>query len=91
MTDPKLTEASRFLSYVLRHEPEAIGLELDGQGWTSVEALIRQAAVGGKVLSVELIFLQQTHSPVDMIRIKSWVLPKKAKQPIPSIEDHFNV
>ena len=55
MTASKLTDASKFLSYVLRHEPEAIGLELDSQGWANVEALIRQAALAGKVLSVELV------------------------------------
>lgn len=45
MTDRKLTEASKFLSYVLRHEPQAIGLELDSQGWASVDELIRLASL----------------------------------------------
>jgi len=31
---------SKVLSYVLRHNPWDIGLELDGGGWTSVDALI---------------------------------------------------
>jgi putative RNA 2'-phosphotransferase len=55
MADPKLTETSKFLSYVLRHEPEAIGLELDSQGWASVQELIKNATAAGKVLNVELI------------------------------------
>ena len=55
MANPSLTETSKFLSYVLRHEPQAIDLELDSQGWASVDALIRQAATAGKVLSEELI------------------------------------
>lgn len=28
-----LEDTSKFLSYVLRHQPEAIGLTLDGEGW----------------------------------------------------------
>ncbi len=33
---------SKFLSYVLRHHPESIGIKLDSGGWTDVEKLIRQ-------------------------------------------------
>ena len=32
---------SRLLSKVLRHEPEMIGIQLDSQGWVSVDGLIR--------------------------------------------------
>jgi putative RNA 2'-phosphotransferase len=32
---------SRLLSKVLRHEPEMIGIQLDSQGWVSVDDLIR--------------------------------------------------
>ncbi|WP_343032123.1 RNA 2'-phosphotransferase [Budvicia diplopodorum] len=28
------------LSYVLRHEPQAIGLTLDSEGWVDINALI---------------------------------------------------
>ena len=31
---------SKFLSLVLRHRPERIGIELDGAGWVSVSALV---------------------------------------------------
>ena len=34
---------SKFLSLVLRHQPELIGIELDDQGWTAVEELIAKA------------------------------------------------
>ena len=40
---PSLTETSKFLSFVLRHQPEAIGLALDREGWASVDALIQAA------------------------------------------------
>lgn len=32
-TSKRLTETSKFLSYVLRHEPQAIGITLDHEGW----------------------------------------------------------
>lgn len=35
-----LTELSRFLSLILRHQPEVIGLSLDEHGWASVPELI---------------------------------------------------
>lgn len=34
---------SKFLSYVLRHRPDAIGLHLDGEGWARVDELIEKA------------------------------------------------
>lgn len=34
---------SRFLSYVLRHRPDAIGLALDAEGWAEIDALLRLA------------------------------------------------
>lgn len=33
-------QMSHFLSFVLRHKPEVLGLEMDRQGWVSVEALL---------------------------------------------------
>ena len=35
-----LTETSRFLSFILRHKPSAIGISLDAHGWADVEELI---------------------------------------------------
>jgi putative RNA 2'-phosphotransferase len=50
--DPK-TRTSKFLSFVLRHEPGAIGLELDCNGWAEIEALVERCRVAGKPLSRE--------------------------------------
>lgn len=36
----RIVKISKFLSLVLRHRPEKIGLELDESGWASVEQLI---------------------------------------------------
>ena len=36
---------SRFLSLVLRHKPEEIGLTLDSEGWANVDELLRKAKI----------------------------------------------
>jgi len=48
-------EISKFLSYVLRHEPHAIGLTLDREGWANIGALIDGARQAGRLLDVDLI------------------------------------
>ncbi|KQZ26238.1 RNA 2'-phosphotransferase [Duganella sp. Root1480D1] len=42
---------SKFLSLVLRHQPEQIGLVLDQNGWASIDELIALANVRGTNLS----------------------------------------
>jgi putative RNA 2'-phosphotransferase len=37
-------EISKFLSYVLRHAPDSIGLNLDANGWADVDELLAKAA-----------------------------------------------
>jgi putative RNA 2'-phosphotransferase len=44
---------SKFLSFVLRHRPDAIGLTLDGAGWVAVDELLRCAADNGRPFSLE--------------------------------------
>ena len=39
-TQDPLVSTSRFLSLVLRHQPEVIGLTLDPQGWADIDTLI---------------------------------------------------
>ncbi|HAD11286.1 MAG TPA: RNA 2'-phosphotransferase [Saprospirales bacterium] len=41
--DKKLLHTSKFLSLVLRHQPELIGIHLDNNGWTNVDILIEKA------------------------------------------------
>lgn len=50
MTDT-LVKTSKFLSLVLRHAPETIGLSLDANGWAEVDQLLTQAASHGKAIS----------------------------------------
>lgn len=46
-----LTQISKFLSYVLRHQPDSIGLSLNDEGWVSVTELLEKANQHGKALS----------------------------------------
>lgn len=39
-----LEKTSKFLSLVLRHEPERIGLQMDSQGWASIDELLAKAS-----------------------------------------------
>lgn len=39
---------ARFLSYVLRHHPEVIGIQLDPQGWVDIPTLLEALARHGK-------------------------------------------
>lgn len=39
---------SKFLSFVLRHQPEAIGLVLDHEGWADVDHLVELANRSGR-------------------------------------------
>ena len=38
---------SKFLSFVLRHKPDAIGLALDSQGWVGIDELIKKGNAAG--------------------------------------------
>lgn len=50
MNNKQFNEISKFLSYILRHEPHAIGLELDTEGWADINSLITGAAKEGRLL-----------------------------------------
>ncbi len=52
---PDLVRTSRFLSFVLRHEPKRIGLALDANGWADIGELIEKAGAHGMALTRELI------------------------------------
>lgn len=54
-TKSELTSISKFMSLVLRHQPQTIGLTLDEAGWTSVDELLSKASATGKRLSRELL------------------------------------
>lgn len=51
--DSSLVKKSRFLSLVLRHKPEAAGVELDQSGWCPVTKLLKGCVAHGHGLSRE--------------------------------------
>ena len=46
VTNSDLTKISKYISLILRHKPEVIGIQLDANGWANVEALL--AGIGRK-------------------------------------------
>jgi putative RNA 2'-phosphotransferase len=48
MNENEKTKTSRFLSLVLRHQPDEIGLQLDANGWANVTELIDKAGQSGR-------------------------------------------
>ncbi|MET0463547.1 MAG: RNA 2'-phosphotransferase [Chitinophagaceae bacterium] len=46
---------SKFLSLILRHKPEVIGLTLDQNGWASVPELLARLNAGGSPVTMELL------------------------------------
>ena len=53
-----MTEISKYISLILRHRPEVIGIRLDGHGWAKVDEL--------------LAGIQKTH-PIDMAMLEEIV------------------
>ncbi len=52
MDDKKKVKISKFLSLILRHQPEVVGLTLEENGWIPVEKLIKACADYGKPLTL---------------------------------------
>lgn len=63
-----LKKTSKYLSYLLRHNPAAMELEMDKQGWINVEELLTKMAANGRPLSYEN--LQQLVRENDKQRFK---------------------
>ena len=55
MNAKDINETSKFLSYILRHEPQSINLKLDSEGWAAINDLISGAAKKGRNLNIVLI------------------------------------
>ncbi|MGK0387663.1 MAG: putative RNA 2'-phosphotransferase [Maribacter sp.] len=52
MQNKHVKNISKFLSLVLRHKPQVIGLNLDKQGWTSVEELLEKLTTHKKGITM---------------------------------------
>jgi putative RNA 2'-phosphotransferase len=53
MNEKETIRTSKFLSLILRHEPERVGLKLDGAGWIGVEDLLRAVNQQGTPLTLD--------------------------------------
>lgn len=49
----KQKNISKFLSLILRHKPELIGIELDKAGWVNIDELIKRSNNYGQLFSKE--------------------------------------
>lgn len=55
ISEKETTHISKFLSLVLRHAPETIGITLDAQGWVAVDTLLERMASHGQPISSEVL------------------------------------
>jgi putative RNA 2'-phosphotransferase len=53
MPDERTTRASKFLSLVLRHKPDEIGIALDSAGWVDVDVLLAAMAAHGRAITID--------------------------------------
>jgi putative RNA 2'-phosphotransferase len=49
----RLTKISKYLSFVLRHSPESIGMKLEPEGWLNIDDLVKNANARGKSITTE--------------------------------------
>lgn len=52
LTDIKL---GKFISLILRHKPEVIGISLDKNGWADVKELIEKINLSGRHINIEIL------------------------------------
>ncbi|HYV95424.1 MAG TPA: RNA 2'-phosphotransferase [Chitinophagales bacterium] len=63
ITEKETIRISKFLSLVLRHQPEEIGISLDENGWTDVKTLIEKCNGSGVHFDFEILkFVVDTNS-----------------------------
>ena len=55
MTNEQRVKTSKFLSYILRHRPDEIGVELDRAGYVDVDLLLVRATEHGHSISDEAL------------------------------------
>ena len=75
-TAKQLTHTSKFLSLVLRHQPDAAGIALDAHGWADVTELLRGMTNAGK--------------PIDMAMLEE-IVRTDEKQRYAFSEDHTKI
>jgi putative RNA 2'-phosphotransferase len=63
LSDEETTRLSKFLSLVLRHQPETIGMELDSQGWVDVKELLQKTRKNGKSITMDTLKFVVENNP----------------------------
>jgi len=46
---------SKYLSYILRHKPDEIGLQLDSQGWADIAELLAKSSAHGRPIALDAL------------------------------------
>jgi putative RNA 2'-phosphotransferase len=52
----RLTRISKYMSFILCHEPGSIGLTLDADGWADVAEFVAKANAAGKSVKADYVF-----------------------------------
>jgi putative RNA 2'-phosphotransferase len=55
ITEKESKRISKFLSFILRHNPQQIGLELDTNGWADVNSLIEKCSLANIPLTLDIL------------------------------------
>jgi len=55
LSEKETTKISKFLSLVLRHKPQTIGIMLDENGWADVNLLLEKLILAGLVVDREIL------------------------------------
>jgi putative RNA 2'-phosphotransferase len=78
--DQDLVRISKFLSLVLRHKPETVGLSLDAAGWVEVERLIAAAQRAGVRLDRDVLHAVLAHNDKQRFSLSTDGLRIRANQ-----------
>ena len=67
-TPSDLKKISIYISLILRHRPEVIGIKLDDHGWANVDALL--VGISGKYPITRDILEEMKSSDIPLTRIR---------------------
>ena len=51
----RLTRVSKYLTFILKHDPKSISLVLDSDGFADIDELVRKANVAGKAITTDQV------------------------------------
>ena len=81
----RLTRISKYMSFILSHEPKSIGLTVDAEGWAEVQEFVEKANATGKSVTAEQVMTvvaendkQRFELNEDKTRIRAVKVSRKA-------------